>query len=120
MFGGIPMGPADPFFHLKKKADEDNHPDKVDIGVGIYRSEEGTYQELTVVKKAKKILDQLDLGHDYGLTTGDDRFLKLAAEIMFGIDNELLPSGRIASVQTLSGTGANHIAAVLLARLLEP
>ncbi|KAJ5383243.1 Pyridoxal phosphate-dependent transferase major region subdomain 2 [Penicillium concentricum] len=120
MFDDIPMGPADPFFHLKKKADEDKHPDKVDIGVGIYRSEEGTYQELAVVKKAKKILDQLDLGHDYGLTTGDDRFLKLAAEVMFGKENEALVSGRIASVQTLSGTGANHIAAILLARLIDP
>ncbi|KAJ5951287.1 Pyridoxal phosphate-dependent transferase major region subdomain 2 [Penicillium vulpinum] len=119
MFENIPMGPADPFFYLKKKADEDNHPDKVDIGVGIYRSEQGTYQELAVVKKAKKILDQLDLGHDYGLTTGDDRFLKLAAEVIFGNDNEALVSGRIASVQTLSGTGANHIAAIFLARLLD-
>ncbi|OQE37997.1 hypothetical protein PENCOP_c009G04038 [Penicillium coprophilum] len=120
MFDDIPMGPADPFFDLKKKADGDNHPDKVDIGVGIYRSEEGRYQELAVVKKAKKVLEQLDLGHDYGLTTGDDRFLKLAAEVMFGTENEALASGRIASVQTLSGTGANHIAAIFLARLLDP
>lgn len=51
MFDNIPPGPADPFFHLKKKADEDDHPDKVDIGVGIYRSEQGTYQELAVVKR---------------------------------------------------------------------
>ncbi|CDM30175.1 Aspartate/other aminotransferase [Penicillium roqueforti FM164] len=120
MFDNIPPGPADPFFHLKKKADEDDHPDKVDIGVGIYRSEQGTYQELAVVKRAKKILEQLELGHDYGLTTGDDRFLKLAAEVMFGQENEALVSGRIASVQTLSGTGANHTAAVLIARLLDP
>ncbi|KAK4868024.1 hypothetical protein LT330_007683 [Penicillium expansum] len=116
MFDHIPPGPVDPFFHLKKKADRDNHPNKVDIGVGIYRNEQGTYQELVVVKKAKKILDQLDLGHDYGLTTGDDKFLKLAAEVMFGEENEAL----IASVQTLSGTGANHIAAILMARSLDP
>ncbi|KAJ5490420.1 Pyridoxal phosphate-dependent transferase major region subdomain 2 [Penicillium expansum] len=136
MFDHIPPGPVDPFFHLKKKADRDNHPNKVDIGVGIYRNEQGTYQELVVVKKvitcqvthdenmlvnyAKKILDQLDLGHDYGLTTGDDKFLKLAAEVMFGEENEALVSGRIASVQTLSGTGANHIAAILMARSLDP
>lgn len=51
MFDHIPPGPVDPFFHLKKKADRDNHPNKVDIGVGIYRNEQGTYQELVAVKK---------------------------------------------------------------------
>lgn len=50
MFGHIQPGPSDPMFILKKAADSDLHPEKVDLGVGIYRSEAGTYQELDVVK----------------------------------------------------------------------
>ncbi|OAA53592.1 aspartate aminotransferase [Niveomyces insectorum RCEF 264] len=120
MFEHVPAGPVDPFFHLKKKADEDCHPDKVDVGVGIYRNENGLYQELEVVKKAKKILDEQNLGHDYGLTTGDAHFLKLAAGVVFGPTSDALAFGRVASVQTLSGSGANHLAAVLLARSVHP
>lgn len=56
MFDDVPPGPVDPFFYLKKKADLDNDPTKVDVGVGIYRNEQGTYQELTVVKKVATIL----------------------------------------------------------------
>lgn len=37
-------------FILKKDADSDLDPEKIDLGVGIYRSEAGNYQELEVVK----------------------------------------------------------------------
>lgn len=50
MFGDIQPGPPDPMFFLKEGADNDINPEKVDLGVGIYRSEAGTYQELDVVK----------------------------------------------------------------------
>ena len=51
MFEVVTKGPVDSFFHLKKKADRDAHPDKVDVGVGIYRNEQGRYQELDVVRQ---------------------------------------------------------------------
>ena len=41
---------TDPMFELKVKADSDTHPHKIDLGVGIYRDEEGHYQELKAVK----------------------------------------------------------------------
>lgn len=50
MFGHIQPGPLDPMFVLKKDADSDLDTEKVDLGVGIYRSEAGNYQELEVIK----------------------------------------------------------------------
>lgn len=50
MFENIPAGPPDVMYYLKKKADEDTSPEMVDVGVGIYRDEEGKYQELDVVR----------------------------------------------------------------------
>ncbi|KAF6829004.1 aspartate aminotransferase [Colletotrichum musicola] len=120
MFGHIQPGPPDPMFTLKKNADTDLSSRKVDLGVGIYRNEAGVYQELEVVKQAKKQLDQLNLGHDYELTTGDPEYLELAAEVMFGNDSDALKSGRISSVQTISGTGANSLGALLIARTMQP
>lgn len=54
MFGHIQPGPPDPMFILKKDADSDLDPKKVDLGVGIYRSEAGDYQELEVVKLVRQ------------------------------------------------------------------
>lgn len=38
-------------YDLKKKADNDLSPSKVDLGIGIYRNEQGAYQELQCVKE---------------------------------------------------------------------
>ncbi|CAI7638033.1 unnamed protein product [Penicillium crustosum] len=116
MFENVLPGPKDPMFDLKKQADNDKSSRKVDLGVGIYRNEEGNYHEINAVHEAKRILFENNPGHDYQSTTGDPEFLKSAAAIMFGDTCEALTSGRVASVQTISGTGANHLAGVFLAR----
>lgn len=50
MFDDVKNGPPDPMFDLKKRADNDASSGKVDLGVGIYRSEQGKYHELRAVK----------------------------------------------------------------------
>lgn len=51
MFENVPPGPPDPIFTLKKLADGDLSPNKVDLGVGVYRNEQGGYHELEAVKR---------------------------------------------------------------------
>ncbi|KAK1848091.1 aspartate aminotransferase [Colletotrichum chrysophilum] len=120
MFEHIKSGPPDPMFDLKRDSDNDHSSEKVDLGVGIYRNESGLYQELEVVKLAKKELDGQNLGHDYGPTMGDPEFLKFAASVMFGDKCEALASGKISSVQTISGTGANALGALLISKAMSP
>ncbi|KAI8257856.1 Aspartate aminotransferase [Colletotrichum sp. SAR11_239] len=67
MFEHIKPGPPDPMFDLKRDSDNDHSSEKVDLGVGIYRNESGLYQELEVVKLAKKELDRQNLGHDHAV-----------------------------------------------------
>lgn len=38
-------------YFLKRAADQDTSPDKVDLGVGIYRNESGLYSQLGSVAK---------------------------------------------------------------------
>lgn len=84
MFADVQPGPKDPMFDLKKLADDDISPRKIDLGVGVYRNEEGGYHELQAIKKvcirspripsifyltyyidqAKKILNETNPGHD--------------------------------------------------------
>ncbi|KAK7217070.1 hypothetical protein V2G26_005073 [Clonostachys chloroleuca] len=117
MFESILPGPPDVMYNLEVRAENDTSSAKVDLGVGIYRNNAGQYQELHVVKEAKEILAQNDPGHDYEVTTGNELFLRNAAELMFGKDCPRLSSNHIASVQTISGTGAVHLAASLLTQL---
>ncbi|OJJ01688.1 hypothetical protein ASPVEDRAFT_52588 [Aspergillus versicolor CBS 583.65] len=112
-FASLPRAPIDPMFILKARADSDKHPDKVDLGVGVYRQGDGGYYEFPAIKKAnrrpqaKAILARRNIGHDYNPTTGIPTFVRLARQFMFG--------DSIASIQTVAGTGANRIAAAFLA-----
>lgn len=54
VFDNVKNGPPDPMFDLKKRADNDNDTNKVDLGVGIYRSEQGQYHELKAVKAVRR------------------------------------------------------------------
>ncbi|KAG5752512.1 hypothetical protein H9Q69_003564 [Fusarium xylarioides] len=139
MFSSFRKGPDDPMYFLKLAADQDTSKDKVDLGVGIYRNESGLYSQLGSVAKvytmqkprwmstdsrlvlqAKEILVENDPGHDYEITIGNQRFLNHAACLLFGQDCDLLQSGNIASVQTISGTGAVHLAALALRQSISP
>ncbi|KAI5926858.1 aspartate aminotransferase [Camillea tinctor] len=119
MFRNLPPSPSDPMLVLKRAADNDHSPDKVDLGVGVYRNEQGAYHELQALKEAKKILSQENPGHDYEVTTGKQSFLQNAAELVFSAESEVIQSRRLTSVQTISGTGAVHLAALFLSRCAE-
>lgn len=57
--------------------------------------------------------------HEYLGIAGLPRFLNLAKDLIFGPLSSKL-STNVASIQTVSGTGANHLAAAFLARHLQP
>ncbi|KAI8295504.1 Aspartate aminotransferase [Colletotrichum sp. SAR11_240] len=96
MFEHIKPGPPDPMFDLKKGSDNDHSPEKVDLGVGIYRNEAGLYQELEVVKLAKKELDRQNLGHDL-----------LASQIANGLADFICPN-HLRKVYISTPTWGNH------------
>ena len=51
MFANVQQGPPDPMFDLKNMADNDRSQEKIDLGVGIYRNEEGGYHEMQALKE---------------------------------------------------------------------
>lgn len=106
--------PPDPIFALSDLYKADTHPKKTDLGIGAYRSNEGKPWVLPVVRKVEQlIVSDPELNHEYQPIAGNAQFLDASAKLIFGKDVDLC---RIASVQTLSGTGANHMGAVLLER----
>ena len=62
----------------------------------------------------RKLLDKEYLG-----ITGETTFQKLAAELAYGADSDVIKQGRVATSQTISGTGALRIGGVFLARFFQ-
>ncbi|KAK1142802.1 hypothetical protein N8T08_007236 [Aspergillus melleus] len=117
MFDNIPLAPADPLLDLKKAIDSDSSPHKVNLGIGIYQNDEGQIHEPYCIKMAKEKLALENPDHDYTASTGIDEYLVHAAELVFGPNSEPLASQRVASVQTIAGTGAIHLGALFLRKV---
>ena len=52
--------------------------------------------------------------HDYEYLpmSGNPEFTRAAAVLLFGEDSPVLKQNKVATVQTISGTGANHLGAL--------
>lgn len=57
--------------------------------------------------------------HEYLSITGLAEFTNSAAKLILGADSAAISEKRVASVQTISGTGANHLGAVFLSRFYQ-
>ncbi|KAE8415448.1 pyridoxal phosphate-dependent transferase [Aspergillus pseudocaelatus] len=115
----VPVLPADASFGLLAEFDADQHPKKVSLIAGAYRDETGLPWILPSVKQAKEhIAADPRSHHEYLGIAGSPVFLDIARSLVFG--PELAESRNIASIQAVSGTGANHLAASFLAKHLKP
>ncbi|KAK2783495.1 hypothetical protein FQN52_009615 [Onygenales sp. PD_12] len=113
-FGALEIAPYDEVFALMGAFAADSHPQKVSLGAGVYRDDEAKSWRLPIVKKVEKLLwEDPTFDHEYLSIPGYQPFFEAARDLVFGPDSPI-PSSRIASVQTISGTGANHIGARLL------
>jgi aspartate aminotransferase len=112
------MGPPDPILGITVAFRKDTHPKKQNLGVGAYRDDQGKPFVLSCVKDAEKKLLEGTPNHEYGPIGGEPAFTSLSAELLFGKDCKPLQEKRIASIQTLSGTGALRVAAEFFNRFL--
>lgn len=95
----------------------DKNPNRVNLGVGAYRDNDGKPYVFPVVRKAEElIVANKSLDKEYSPIDGDQAFNKGARGVLFGWDHADVNSGRVASAQTLSGTGALRVIGEFLAK----
>lgn len=111
------MGPPDPIVGLNEAYALDKSPNKVNVGVGAYRGDDGLPFVLPCVKEAEQInIQNSALDHEYLGIVGDTAFVRLALAFVYGSDSSVLKKGRVAGVQTISGTGGLRVFGELLKR----
>jgi aromatic-amino-acid transaminase len=111
MFDTLPEQPADALLALIGLYRADPRPQKLDLGVGVYRDDSGVTPIMAAVKAAEKVLLETRTTKAYLGPEGDPVYTDLLKQIVFGKD----PGGRVAGIQTPGGTGAVRLAADLVA-----
>ena len=111
MFEKIEMAPADPILGLNDAFKNETSPDKVNLGVGVYKDEEGKTPILNSVKAAERIILEEEKTKSYLPIDGTSEYKKVVQELVFGNESSLIKEQRISTVQSPGGTGALRIAA---------
>ena len=113
-FEKIVAAPADPILGLTEEFKNDPRTDKINLGVGIYKTNDGVTPILKCVKKAEEIIFKEETTKSYLPIVGTPEYGKLVRELVFGKDSEVIASDRARTTQAPGGTGALRIGADFL------
>jgi aspartate/tyrosine/aromatic aminotransferase len=119
MLETIPVAPPDPILGLTEAFKTDPNPDKINLGVGVYRDESGFTPIFAAVKEAERRLVESETTKTYLPINGSPEYADAVQRLLLGAGSELVASGRAVTVQTPGGTGALRVAADLL-RKFQP
>ena len=116
MFENITAAPADPILGLTDLFRADDRPQKINLGIGVYKDETGKTPVLTSVKKAEQFLLENEITKNYLGIDGLPEFARCTQELLFGLQSPIVADKRARTAQTPGGTGGLRIAAEFIAR----
>ena len=117
-FAAVEMVPGDPILGLSEAYVADPRPGKVNLGVGIYYDEQGRIPLLRAVREVEQALALEAKPRGYLPIDGLATYNVATQKLVFGEDSPLLAAGRVATAQTIGGSGALRIGADLLKQVL--
>lgn len=117
LFASVEMAPGDPILGLTEAYVADPRPNKVNLGVGIYTDEQGRVPVLKAVQQVEQALARDTQPRGYLPIDGLPAYNKLSQQLLFGEGSPLLEAGRVATAQTIGGSGALRVAADLLRQI---
>jgi aspartate aminotransferase len=111
MFESIQPLPADPILGLMAAYRADTNPGKIDLGVGVYKDEQGNTPVMRAVKLAETRLLKEQQSKTYVSPAGQETFNHLVAGLIFGSALRQQLNGRRVTFQTPGGCGGLRLAA---------
>ena len=116
MFETLQPMPADAILGLIAEHREDPRPEKIDLGVGVYRDADGQTPILNSVKTAETRLLESQASKAYLGTAGAPEFNAAMQELTFA---DATGDERLVTIQTPGGSGSLRVAAGILLRARE-
>merc|ERR1719419_2208467 len=98
VFSDVPQAPPVAVFKLTADFREDTHTQKVNLGVGAYRTDDCLPWVLPVVKKVERlIVEDESLNHEYLPILGLPDFRSAASKVALGDDSPAIKENRVGA-----------------------
>ena len=116
MFQHVEFYPGDPILGLVETFNNDSRTEKVNLGIGIYFDANGKLPVLGSVREAEVRRAATAQPRPYLPMEGLAAYRSAVQNLLFGQNNPALAAKRIATIQTLGGSGALKVGADFLHR----
>jgi aspartate aminotransferase len=114
MFERLDRMPEDPILGLMAAFRADSHPEKVDLGIGVYRDPRGETPVLEAVRRAERTVLERQTTKTYVAAGGNPVFNQAMERLTFGEGHPALTGGRLRTIQGVGGCGALRLGAELI------
>lgn len=116
MFEHIPSYAGDPILSLNEDFQRDQRENKVNLSIGIYFDDAGKLPVIGAVGTAETEMLEVIGPRPYLPMAGLATYRDAAQALVFGANSEARALGRIATLQTIGGSGALKVGADFLKR----
>ncbi|MCK5040813.1 MAG: aspartate/tyrosine/aromatic aminotransferase [Sphingomonadales bacterium] len=116
MFENLKPLDPDPILGLINEFKADESSLKVDLGVGVYRNEQGKTPILEAVREAEQRRIREENTKEYLGGAGEVAYNQAMIKLLFGTDSAEVDNDRVRAVQTPGGCGALRVLAEFLVR----
>ncbi len=117
MFQNVDAYAGDPILSLMEAFQQDPRADKVNLSIGLYYNEQAIIPQLEAVRQAAdRLQSQQQKASLYLPMEGLAPYRRAVQTLLFGDNHPALRAGRIATIQTLGGSGALKVGADFLKR----
>jgi aspartate aminotransferase len=119
MFERLDRLPPDPILGLMAAFRADSDPHKVDLGVGVYRDDQGDTPILQAVRQAEQAMLARQTTKVYVAAAGNPGFNQALERLVLGAGHPAIATKRVSTIQAPGGCGALRLGAELI-RVASP
>jgi aromatic-amino-acid transaminase len=115
-FSHVDVYAGDPILTLVEAYQKDANPKKVNLSIGVYTDDSGKLPMMAAVKQAELARLNTAGARPYLPMEGAANYRGEIQKLLFGADSGLVTSGRVATIQTLGGSGGLKVGGDFLKR----
>ena len=116
MFEHVDAYAGDPILTLNEAFGKDPRAHKINLSIGIYFDDAGKLPVMSAVRTAESAMLQTIGARPYQPMEGAANYRQAVQHLLFGADHEVVKSGRVATIQTLGGSGGLKVGGDFLKR----
>lgn len=114
MFSTLSAYAGDPILTLQLAYRDDPRPEKINLSIGLYYDDQGNIPRLESVQRAQELVNASTAPCTYLPMSGSPPYCQAVQGIVFGAQSKAVSSGRVATIQTVGGSGALKVGSDLL------